>query len=187
MQTIIWLRTLAIASAAVLIVYALVAGRYPVLAVAAIMLGVNIWRLMEMRRLVSTTRAATAGAGAPVSVEWLLPYMRPLALPKGHVLFRKGDIADAMYFISSGRIGIDEFGTEIGKGKLFGEIGIFSIDNVRTATATCLEDCSLLQVSAERIRELYYQNPEFGFFLVGVITRRLIEDLEHATGGSAKA
>ncbi len=44
----------------------------------------------------------------------------------------------------------------------------------------CLEDCSLLRVSAERMRELFFQNPEFGFFLVGVITRRLIEDLEKA-------
>jgi CRP-like cAMP-binding protein len=60
---------------------------------------------------------------------------------------------------------------------------VFAVENVRTATAVCAEDCSLLKVSAERMRELFYQNPDFGFFLVGIITRRLVADLERATGG----
>jgi CRP-like cAMP-binding protein len=88
-----------------------------------------------------------------------------------------------MYFVSRGRIELKEFGVEIGKGSLFGEMGVFAVANVRTATAVCLEDCSLLRVSAEKMRELFYQNPDFGFFLVGVITRRLMEDLERASGG----
>jgi CRP-like cAMP-binding protein len=66
---------------------------------------------------------------------------------------------------------------------MFGEIGVFSVANVRTATAVCLEDCRLLRVSSERMRELFYENPDFGFFLVGIIARRLTEDLERASGG----
>jgi len=178
MKTIIWLRLLAAASNVAVVVYGIVTPHYPILVLGLVMLALNIWRLVEMRRLVGSVAAATAGAGAPISSDWLLPYMRPIDIPKGHVLFRKGDIADAMYLVTAGRVGIDELGVEIGKGNLFGEIGIFSLDRVRTATATCLEPCSLLLVSADRVRELYYQNPEFGFFLVGVITRRLTEDLE---------
>jgi CRP/FNR family cyclic AMP-dependent transcriptional regulator len=180
-KTIIWLRLLAMASNVALILYAIVAGHYAVAAIAAVILVINIYRYLEMRRLVGAASEASAGAGAPISVDWLLPYMRPVDVPKGQVLFRKGDVADAMYFISSGRVRIDEYSIEIGKGSLFGEIGIFSTDRIRTATATCIEAGSLLRVSADKVRELYYQNPEFGFFLVGVITRRLTEDLERAT------
>ena len=97
------------------------------------------------------------------------------------------DVADAMYFVSRGRVGLEEFGIEVGKDSLFGEMGIFAIEKVRTATAVCLEDCSLLRVSAERIRELFYENPDFAFFLVGVITRRLTADLERATGSRPPA
>jgi CRP/FNR family cyclic AMP-dependent transcriptional regulator len=180
MKTIIWLRLLAIASNAAIVIYGIVAPHYLILVLGLAMLAVNAWRLMEMRRLVGAVSAATAGQGAPITVDWLLPFMRPVDIPKGHVLFRKGEVADAMYFISSGKVRIDELNVEIGKGSLFGEIGIFSVDRLRTATATCIEPCSLLLVSADKVRELYYQNPEFGFFLVGVITRRLTEDLERA-------
>ena len=158
-------------------------AHYVVLAIAVVILAVNVWRLGEVERLGGAAREAVAGAGAPITVDWLLPHMDAVALPKGHVLFHKGDPADAMYFVSKGRLELKEFGVEIGKGSLFGEMGVFAVENVRTATAVCLEDCSLLRVSAERMRELFYQNPDFGFFLVGVITRRLMEDMERASGG----
>jgi CRP-like cAMP-binding protein len=96
------------------------------------------------------------------------------------VLFRQGDIADAMYFLTDGRVRFEEVNVEVGKGNLFGEIGIFTNDQLRTATAKCAENCSLMKVSADKVRELYYQNPEFGFFLVGLITRRLMEDAKGA-------
>jgi len=183
MQTLVWLRYLAIAFAVALGLYGIFAAHYVVLAIAVVILAVNLWRLWETEKISGAAREAVAGAGAPVTVEWLLPHMDAVALPKGHVLFHKGDPADAMYFVSKGRLELKEFGVEIGKGSLFGEMGVFAVENVRTATAVCLEDCSLLRVSAERMRELFYQNPEFGFFLVGVITRRLMEDMERASGG----
>jgi CRP/FNR family transcriptional regulator, cyclic AMP receptor protein len=86
-----------------------------------------------------------------------------------------------MYFISSGRIHFDELGIELGEGNLFGEIGIFSDHKIRSATARSVGECSLLVVSGEKVRELFYQNPEFGFFLVGLITRRLAEDAAAGT------
>ena len=180
MTTIIRLRFLAIASNAAIILYGIIAPHYPILVLGLVMLAINTWRLVEMRRLVGAVSVATAAQGAPINVDWLLPFMRPVDLPEGHILFRKGEIADAMYFVSAGKVRIDELNVDIGKGNLFGEIGIFSIDRTRSATATCIEPCSLLLVSADKVRELFYQNPEFGFFLVGVITWRLTEDLERA-------
>jgi hypothetical protein len=181
MPTIIWLRTLAIASNAVMILYGIIVPDYGVLVFGVVLLAINVYRLIEMRRLVEAAREASAASGAPLSIDWLLPFMRPIDVAKDQVLFRKGDIADAMYFISAGRVRFDELGIEIGKGNLFGEIGIFSSDRARTSTATTIEPSALLHISAERVRELYYQNPEFGFFLVGLITRRLMEDAKLGT------
>lgn len=181
MRTIIWLRVLAIAANLAIIAYGIVAVRYPIAAFGGVILAINAWRLIEMRKLVSATRAATAAGSAPITADWLLPYMRPLTVQADTVVFRKGEAAEAMYFISSGRIHFDELGIELGEGNLFGEIGIFSDHKIRSATARSVGACSLLVVSGEKVRELFYQNPEFGFFLVGLITRRLAEDAAAGT------
>src|SRR5262249_50694275 len=118
MKTIIWLRIFAIASNAAVIIAGIVKPDIPLLVLGVIMLALHAWRLVEMRQLVGAASAATAGQGAPVSIDWLLPYMRPVDIPAGHVLFRKGEVADAMYFVSSGKIRIDEMSVEIGKGNL---------------------------------------------------------------------
>ena len=181
MRTIIWLRILAIAANIAIIAYGVATARYPIAAFGAVILVINAWRLWEMRKLLALTRAATAAGSAPITVDWLLPYMRPLALPADTVLFRRGDAADSMYFVSKGTIRFEELDVEIGEGTLFGEIGIFSDHQVRTATAKSHGPCSLLVVSGEKVRELFFQNPEFGFFLVGLITKRLAEDAAAGT------
>lgn len=178
MQTMMWLRAFAIAAAVVVGIYGIMLPNpnWWMVAIAVALAGIHAWRLYEMRRLVSLTRAATAGGGAPLTLDWLLPYMQPVAIPKDTVLFHKDAAADAMYFIEHGKVRFDELGVDMEKGTLFGEIGIFSHDKKRTATARVTEDSSLLRISDEKVRELYFQNPEFGFFIVGLITRRLIED-----------
>lgn len=181
MRTITWLRILAMAANAAIVAYGVLATRYPIAIVGAALFFLNAWRFWEMRQLVAATRAATAAGSAPITMDWLLPYMHPLALPADTILFRKGDAADAMYFISHGRVRMEEMDKELGEGTLFGEIGLFSDQKVRTATAKAIGDCSLLVVSAEKVRELFFQNPEFGFFLTGLITRRLAEDAAAGT------
>jgi hypothetical protein len=178
MQTIIWLRILAIVANLLIVLGGLALHDYVVALLGVLILAVNAWRLVEMRRLVAATRDATAGSGAPITIDWLLPYMEPLALPRDTVVFHKDAASDAMYFISHGRVRFEELGIEMGKGALFGEIGVFSHDKRRTATAKVVEDSSILRISAAKVRELYYQNPDFGFFIVGLITRRLMEDAE---------
>lgn len=179
--TIIWLRLVALAANLAILAWGLVANDYVIAVLGIALIAVNGWRLMEMRRLVSITRQATAASGAPLTLDWLLPYMRPIAIPADTVLFHKDAPADAMYFVSHGRVRFEELGVEMGKGALFGEIGIFSHDKRRTATAKVIEDSSLLQITDEKVRELYFQNPEFGFFIVGLITRRLMEDAAAGT------
>lgn len=174
--TIIWLRWLAIAGSAAIVLHGVMVPDYVAAILGAALVGINAWRLFEMRRLVGVTREATAASGAPINMDWMLPHMETVALPADTVLFHKDSAADAMYFISHGRVRFEEVDVEMGKGALFGEIGIFSHDKRRTATAKVMEDSSLLRISAERVRELYHQNPEFGFFIIDVITRRLMDD-----------
>jgi CRP/FNR family cyclic AMP-dependent transcriptional regulator len=181
MRTIIWLRILTIAASLAFAVYGAVSGHYAVAGFGLVLLAINAWRLLEMRKLVAATRAATAAGSAPITADWILPYMRPMAVPADTVIFRRGEAAEAIYFISSGKVRFDELDIELGEGTLFGEIGVFSDGQVRSATAKSVGACSLLVVSAEKVRELFFQNPEFGFFLVGLITRRLSEDAAAGT------
>jgi CRP-like cAMP-binding protein len=64
----------------------------------------------------------------------------------------------------------------LGAGAVLGEIGMFSPDKKRTATAICATDGELLAMTADQARALYFQNPKFGFHLVQLITRRLLEN-----------
>jgi hypothetical protein len=180
-KPIAWVRGASAVGGIAFVVFGLITAHYPFALICVLITIVNAWRYYEARMLGAVTRDATAASGAPITMDWLLPYMRPLALPAGTVVFNKGAAADAMYFVEHGRVRFEEIGVEMGKGALFGEIGIFSHDKQRTATAKTLEDSSLMMISADKVRELYYQNPDFGFFIVDLITRRLMEDAAAGT------
>jgi CRP/FNR family transcriptional regulator, cyclic AMP receptor protein len=175
MRTMIPLRLLGISSNVAFIAYGLMASLAPVVALHAILLPLNIYRFVEMRRLVQVIKDAGAGAGGMAA---LLPYMAPLSLPAGATLFAKGEQADAMYLLVEGRIHLPEFEVDIEAGEMVGEIGLFSPEGVRMATATCVEDCRLQSITRERVRELVFQNPRFAFYLIGVVSSRLTEDLK---------
>jgi CRP-like cAMP-binding protein len=64
----------------------------------------------------------------------------------------------------------------IGAGTVLGEVSMFSPDRRRTATAICASDGELLVMSEDKVRQLYFQNPKFGFYLVQLITARLLEN-----------
>jgi hypothetical protein len=176
LPTMMRLRGLGLAAGVAVLAWGLATSDYLAAVLGLAIAAVNAWRLYELQRLTGVTREATASSAAPVTVDWLLPYMRPMALPKDTIVFHKGAAADAMYFVEHGRVRFEEVDVEMGKGSLFGEIGVFSHNKSRTATAKCVEDCSLLQISADKVHELYYKNPAFGFFIVDLITRRLMED-----------
>ncbi|MGZ5239975.1 MAG: hypothetical protein ACXWCN_07645, partial [Caldimonas sp.] len=47
----------------------------------------------------------------------------------------------------------------------------------RTLTARCIEDCHVLSVNHSTVREIYFQNPGFGFELIGLVASRLSADV----------
>jgi len=123
-----------------------------------------------------TRRVRAASQSADLSGVWLKPYMKASRKKAGEVLFAKGDTADHLYYLAEGRIEIVEVGQTMEAGRMFGEIAFFSPSRRRTATARCLDDCLVLSVNEHTVRELYYQNPSFGFELVGLVAARLSAD-----------
>jgi CRP-like cAMP-binding protein len=95
----------------------------------------------------------------------------------GDILFHQGDDAEHLYILVEGRVEFPEIGASIGPGQMFGEIAFFAPERKRTLSARCAEDCTLLSINQSTVRELYYQNPGFGFEIVGLVASRLSADI----------
>ena len=93
------------------------------------------------------------------------------------MLFRKDDPADEMFYILGGRYLLRETGIELGSGALVGELGLLSPGQKRTQTLECLEEGRLLGISYDRLKQLFIQNPQFGFFFLRLTTARLFANL----------
>jgi CRP/FNR family cyclic AMP-dependent transcriptional regulator len=175
-RTMIPLRWLAVGSNVGFLVYGMLAPSLQLVALHSVLLPINLWRVAEMARL---TRRVKAAAQSPdTSGHWLKPYMRSSRRRKGYVLFRKGDTADHLYMLVSGKVELQEIGVVIEPGRVFGEIAFFAPDRRRTFTARCIEPSQVLSIDESTVRQLYYQNPEFGFELVGLLAGRLIADVK---------
>ena len=185
-KTMVPLRCLAVGGNLGFLFYGLVFSS-PVMALMhATLLPLNIYRAVEMVRLTRRVRAAAAESDS--SGLWLKPYMRSRRLKAGDVLFRKGDVADHLYLLVEGRIEFIEIGATMDPGELFGEIAFFAPDRRRTLTARCITDCLVLGVDEATFRQLYFQNPAFGFHVVSLIAGRLGADrrrLEQRLGATA--
>jgi CRP-like cAMP-binding protein len=174
-QTLIPLRILAIASNVGFVIYSSLEWLGPTLLLHACLLPLNIIRLHEMIRL---TRGIHEAKAADFSLEALAPFMKLESYNAGDRVFEIGEKAKRMYLILHGTVELAEFGKEAGPGKVLGEIGLFSPGGERTATAICKTDCELQSVSYDTVMQLYFQNPQFGLFLLQIITRRLLANIE---------
>jgi hypothetical protein len=179
-KTIIPLRWLAVGSNLGFIVYGFVHPSPLILALHAALLPVNLWRVLEMERLTRRVRRATL-TDAQYGL-WLQPHMRRRRMAAGSVLFRKGDAADRLYMLAEGEMELVESGRTMETGRMFGEIAFFAPDRQRTATARCTTDCIVLSIDENTFKQLYYQNPEFGFEIVRLIAGRLTEDVQRLEG-----
>ncbi len=178
MATMRHLRTVAIVSNVAFILYGYFAGAMPVLILHLMLLPLNVRRLHQTTQLTKSLRAATRGN---LGIDWLVPHMTPRSYPAGATIFRKGDPALELFLITSGSVHLPELEIELGKGAMVGEIGIFSPNKARVATAVALTNLRVLAVSEERVLELFADNKEFGYYLMSLITKRLlanVDDLE---------
>jgi hypothetical protein len=182
MSTMVPLRAVAICSNVLFASYGAFAHIYPVLGLHLILLPVNSVRLYQILSLIKRVRAAEL---SEMSVEILLPLMSKRKLKDGDVLIRKGEKASSMFYLASGTMKIVEIGKTIGPGTVLGEIGIFARDQKRTATVECVEECEVYEISESRTKQLYFQNPAFGFAVMKVVIGRLAENasLQQAAAG----
>ena len=182
MKTMIPLRLVGITSNVAFATYASLAGVVPLLVLHCALLPMNVWRLMQIRALLREVREAAAG---DLPLESLLPFMSPRRALAGEVLFRRGDAAGEMFYLLSGAVRLEELGKTLGPGAMLGEISMFAPRRERTATAVCDTEAELLSITADKVMQLYYQNPRFGFHVVRLITGRLIENLRHVGPAAA--
>jgi hypothetical protein len=175
-KTMIPLRWLAVGTNVGFLGYGLLFPSLPMLVLHGVLLPINVWRALEMVKL--TRRVTAASKRGDVSGLWLKPYMKARRMKAGEVLFRKGDVADQLYFLAEGEIEFVEIGKAMHAGSMFGEIAFFAPDRRRTLTARCAQDCRVLTIDESTLLQLYYQNPEFGFELVRLVAGRLTADVQ---------
>jgi CRP-like cAMP-binding protein len=58
-----------------------------------------------------------------------------------------------------------------------GEFGFLTPDNRRTGTIECVEDGEVLTITYEKLLEIYFQNPQFGYYFLVLTSQRLLENI----------
>ena len=169
-KTIVPLRVAAVVGNALAMMYSLSHGTYPTFLLNAALLPLNAVRLHAMRKLIRDTDAAAKG---DLNVDWLLPYTRPRHFKAGDVVMQRGEYATAAFYIVAGELEIVELGKPVGPGTLIGEIGLFTPDGRRTMTVRCKTAVQTAKIDYDQFKELFFQNPQFGFHLLHLVVARL--------------
>lgn len=175
MKTMVPLRVVAISSNVLFIAYGYLHPAYPVLLLHLLLLPLNYWRLRQMMSLVRETETANEG---DLDMNWIRPFTTTRTMTPGDVLFRKGDPANEIIFIMSGSLRIPEIGVAIPPGEVVGELGMLSPDRLRTQSAVCVDPGQLLVITYDQVRQLFFQNPKFGYYFMQLSAKRLFENMK---------
>src|ERR1700692_4154970 len=173
-QTMVPLRVANMIGCAFFAGFGALAGAVTTFLLYLLMVPINAYRLRQMLNLVKMARGATQG---DTSMEWLKPFMSERKYRKGDVLFKKDDVAQEMFLTGTGKFLVTEIKVELPPGRLMGELGFLSPDNKRTATVECLEDGHVLTITYEKLLEIYFQNPQFGYYFLVLTSQRLLENI----------
>jgi hypothetical protein len=173
MQTIVPLRIAGIASNFFLMAYGFLSSSLAFW-LYLILLPINIVRLYQMLHLVKKVRTAAQG---DLSMDWLKPFMTKRQYLKGDILFHKGDVAEEMFFTVDGKFLVTALNLELLPGQIVGEMGLLAPDNRRTQTVECTEDGNVLTITYDKVRELYFQNPDFGFYFLRLTSERMLQNI----------
>jgi CRP-like cAMP-binding protein len=139
-----------------------------------LLLPINSFRLFQILKLVKKARVAAQG---DLSIDWLKPFMNTRAYRAGDVLFRKGQVANEMFLITTGKFLVTEIGVELMPGRLMGELGFVTPNNKRTQTVECIEDGAVLTITYDRLLEVYFENPAFGYYFLRLSSDRLLQNI----------
>lgn len=98
-----------------------------------------------------------------------------LSIPGNEVVYKEGDISDAMYLITEGKIRLHKNGQEImiaQKKDVFGTWALLDED-VRVVTAVAMEESNLLKIDKEDFYDLLADNVQITQGLIKYIARKL--------------
>jgi CRP-like cAMP-binding protein len=155
-------------------IYGLLSGNTSTFLLYLLLVPINGVRLRQMLKLVKKARHASQG---DMSVEWLKPFMTERKYKRGDTLFKIRDPANEMYLPVTGKFLVKEINVEIPPGRLMGELGFLTPNNQRTGTVECIEDGQVLSITYERLLEIYFQDPQFGYYFLVLSSQRLLENI----------
>src|SRR3954469_20673322 len=179
MQTMVPLRVANMIGCAFFALFGALTGAITTFLLYLLMVPINAYRLRQMLILVKKARSATQG---DTSLEWLKPFMTERRYRKGDILFKKDDAAHEMLLTVTGKFLVKEISVELPPGRLMGEFGFLTPDNRRTATIECIEDGHVLTITYEKLLEIYFQNPQFGYYFLVLTSQRLLENISRLEG-----
>jgi zinc transporter ZupT len=128
-------------------------------------------------------------------IEQILPRICELQLKAGDILFRAGDVGDALYIVAHGKVEVlTEPATEgkiatgpiavLGEGHAFGEMSLLS-GGPRTATIRAAENSDLLRIGKQDFEELIAADDELADAVKRISHQRAISNL--SAGGADAA
>ena len=141
-----------------------------------------------------TSRRDLPAHGERISVshkgQWTLDRVKGttmLTSPKNHTIFSQGEAADAVFYIQAGTVkltvvsphGKEAVVTILERGAFVGE-SCLAGQPVRTATATALEDSTLLRLDKDAMIRALHEEPMFAELFMSYLlarTRRIQEDV----------
>lgn len=173
-RTIVPLRILGIVSMVFFIAYGALAGAVATFFLYLLSLPINVIRLRQMLNLVKKARVSAQG---DLSMDWLKPFMTSRKYKNGDVLFHKGDNANEMFYTVTGKFLVSEIGVELAPGRIMGELGFLTPKNKRTQTVVCIDNGDVLTITYDKLLELYFQNPEFGYYFLRLTSERMLQNI----------
>ena len=174
-QTMVPLRVANMIGCLFFAIFGALSGAITTFLLYLLMIPINAWRLRQMLALVKKARSATQG---DMSMEWLKPFMTQRKYRKGDILMKKGDAAHDMLLTVTGKFRVVEIDVEVPPGRLMGELGFLTPDNRRTATIECIEDGQVLTITYDRLLEIYFQDPQFGYYFLVLTSQRLLQNID---------
>ena len=179
MQTIVPLRVANMVGCMFFVAYGALSGNFGAFILYLLLLPVNAIRLRQMLNLIKRARIATEG---DTSLEPLKPFMTERRYRRGDKLFKKDDAASEMFLTVTGMFLVKEIGVELPPGRLMGELGFLTPNQRRTATIECIEDGQVMTITYEKLLEIYFQNPQFGYYCLVLTSQRLLENISRLEG-----
>lgn len=97
------------------------------------------------------------------------------------IIINEGDVCDTLYFVVEGSVRVvqeDADGREIvlaylNTGDFFGEMGLFSDDEHRSAKVVARNDCVIAEMTYDQFRQIAQSDPELVFSLASQLSSRL--------------